>query len=124
MQTSQGPQACSLQAKQRISQAREPVVRLCDSVRFHETWDVLGAKRRGDPKHEAKGKQPDLTVTSGAPFIGHSRKGNPIGSDNPLGVAVGAGRGAGVDDQLLKELEGIFRRERNRMTILVVVARL
>lgn len=83
------------------------------------------AHNMGDPKHEAKGKQPDSTATSGAPFIGHSRKGNPIGSDNLLGAAGGgAGRGAGVDDQLLKELEGIFRRERNRMMISVVVVRL
>lgn len=35
-------QGAAVQAKQRISQARKPVVRPCDSVRFHETWDVLG----------------------------------------------------------------------------------
>lgn len=50
----------------------------------------------GDLKHEAKGKQPDSTATSGAPFIGHSRKGNPIGSDNLLGAAGGGQEGEQV----------------------------
>lgn len=75
----------------------------------------------GDPKHGAEGKRPDSTATSVTPFIGHSRKGHAVESGNPWAIAWG--REGEQVWMTLKELEGIFRSDRNRMMILVVVVK-